>query len=122
MEKVRFKKGYKDISGSFWYMLVDSAKKRNLELNVDKEYLWNLFITQDKKCALSGVNITLDKFGKIKDSLGDNYFASLDRIDNKIGYVDGNVRWVAREINYMKWKFSDETFINFCKNVSNTSC
>ena len=61
----------------------------------------------------------IHRLRKKKKKLYDNeYFASLDRIDNNLGYIDGNVRWVAREINYMKWKFSDEIFIKFCKNIS----
>jgi hypothetical protein len=34
--------------------------------------------------------------------------ASLDRIDNKKGYIKGNVRWVLLGINYMKNRHSDE--------------
>lgn len=113
-------KYYKDISGTFWYTLTTSAKKRNLNVNIDIEYLWQLYLNQNKKCALSGVDLTLDDFLRKNKKLNINeYYASLDRIDNNIGYIKGNVRWIAREINYMKWKLSDKDFINFCKKISN---
>jgi len=119
MRKIRFKKGYEEISGTFWWNFVNSAKKRNLKVSVDIKFLWNLYLKQNKKCQLSGVNLKIDVFGRNKEKLdNDCYFASLDRIDNNIGYVEGNVRWIAREINYMKWKFSDDVFIHFCKNIS----
>jgi len=112
-------KYYEDISGTYWYTFTDSAKKRKLEVNIDIKYLWDLYLTQNKKCALSGLNLILDNFARKKKKLEDNeYYASLDRINNNFGYIDGNVRWIAREINYMKWKFSDKIFIDFCKNIS----
>lgn len=112
-------KYYFDISGTFWYIFLNSAKKRNLEVNIDIEYLWNLYLNQNKKCALSGVNLIIDNFSRKKIKLNNNeYYASLDRIDNNIGYIKGNVRWIAREVNLMKWKLSDKNFINFCKEIS----
>lgn len=115
-------KYYEDISGTYWYIFIESAKKRNLEVNIDIEYLWNLYLKQNKKCALSGVDLILNNFSRKKKKLNDNeYYASLDRINNNIGYVAGNVRWIAREINYMKWRFSDKIFIEFCKNISNAN-
>lgn len=44
--------------------------------------------------------------------------ASLDRIDSSKGYVEGNVHWVHKDINIMKWDFPLETFIKMCKFVA----
>jgi hypothetical protein len=43
--------------------------------------------------------------------------ASLDRIDSKKGYVEGNVHWVHKDVNMMKRNFTEEYFINLCETV-----
>lgn len=48
------------------------------------------------------------------------YNASLDRIDNSMGYVEGNVRFVSLMANYGRNNFSDEQFASFCKTVAAT--
>lgn len=42
------------------------------------------------------------------------YKASLDRIDSSLGYIEGNVQWVLREINFMKGNLDEEYFKNIC--------
>lgn len=116
--KKRFSKGCEDISGSYWWVFLNGAKKRNIEVKINIEYLWELYLKQDKKCLLSGIPLSLDIFCRDKEKLIDGYdFASLDRIDNSKGYIEGNVRWISRKINYMKWKFSDEQFLFFVKKI-----
>ena len=44
--------------------------------------------------------------------------ASLDRIDNNIGYIEGNVQWVHKWINVMKGAMSNECFIFLCNKVA----
>ena len=58
----------------------------NREINIDIQYTWNLFVKQDGKCALTGVDI------RIGDSrYGVEYHnASLDRKDNSKGHIKGN--------------------------------
>lgn len=115
----KYPKGYEEISGSFWWTFLNSAKKRNLDVEIDIKFLWDLYLKQNKKCALSGLPIILDKFGNKKDFLENEvYFASLDRIDNKFGYIENNVRWIVREINLMKWKLTDSEFLFFCENIN----
>jgi len=86
-----------------------SAQKRNLPFALTKEYLWELYESQNGKCALSQVPI---KFGRV-------YFkyettASLDRIDSSKGYIEGNVQWVHKLVNLMKNSISQEDFIQIC--------
>lgn len=104
--------GYKNISGSFWSSLVCSAKERKLDLKVTKEYLQKLLESQNFKCALSGVPIGIHTFKKENS-------ASLDRIDSSKGYVEGNVQWVHKYLNSMKWDLSMEEFLEWCKKVVN---
>lgn len=111
--------GYGEISGNFWHNhIVRSAngskgKRAALELSITKEYAWNLFLSQNRKCALSGIILTFPFMTKDK-----SYTASLDRIDSRLGYVEGNVQWVHKDINLMKNKFNNNYFISVCKLIS----
>lgn len=87
------------------------SKKRNIYFNLNKKYLWDLFINQDKKCALSGLDIIFDT-NLISTT------ASLDRIDSNKGYIKDNVQWVYKDINLMKNNIKNERFIELCKFVS----
>lgn len=40
--------------------------------------------------------------------------ASLDRIDSSGDYAEGNVQFVHKTINKMKWDLTDMEFRNFC--------
>lgn len=85
----------------------------NLEFNITPIYLENLFIKQDKKCALSGVLIEFKP-----NYLRNKQSVSLDRIDNTKGYVIDNVQWVHKDVNFMKGVMKQEDFINMCKLIS----
>lgn len=111
--------GVGDMSGGYWYNHIvrsangDKGRRVALELSIDKEYAWDLFVQQGKKCALSGIPLKFPL--KAKDKA---YNVSLDRIDSSKGYIKGNVQWVHKDINMMKNKLNDEYFINMCKLVA----
>ncbi|KFZ26324.1 MAG: hypothetical protein KQ78_01497 [Candidatus Izimaplasma bacterium HR2] len=105
--------GTGELSGSFISHIIKNAKKRNIKYSITKEYLWELFLEQDRKCALTGVDISIAGYGK-KDC---NRTGSLDRIDSSKGYIEGNVWWVHKDINFMKNEFSLVKFKNWCKMV-----
>jgi hypothetical protein len=86
---------------------------RGFEFNISIEYVWELFLKQNKKCALSNLDI---RFGNCKDD--NEATASLDRIDSRKGYIEGNVQWVYKEINFMKGNMRQEKFIEFCRQIS----
>ena len=100
-------KGYRDISGRYWRRIQNDAILRKRDFTIDIKYVWKLFVKQKKICRLSGVPISfLD------------HTASLDRINNNIGYIKGNVRFVHKTVNSMKWVFSDKRFKELCAMVS----
>lgn len=106
--------GIGELSGSILCGIRKSAKDRNIDFNVSKEYLWELFLLQNRRCNLSGLELT---FGtKIGNRIEDKT-ASLDRIDSNKGYLEGNVQWVHKNINLIKWSFSQEYFINLCEQI-----
>lgn len=104
-------KGIGDLGQHHFGRIEQSAKKRGHEFSLTKEYLWNLYQKQEGKCALSGVEIRFRKHHK------DTVSASLDRIDSTKGYVVGNVQWVHKDVNKMKWELSEEIFLNFCEKI-----
>ncbi len=98
-------RGYQEISGNYWSKLKRGAKNRGHTFVVTKQEVWELFIQQDRKCALSGRDIIIGKS------------ASLDRIDPLQGYVLSNLQWVHRDINYAKHILQQDAFIKLCKEV-----
>lgn len=111
----RYKK-HEEIIGAVFTKLLSVARARNLEVapDVDLPYLYDLFINQNRKCALSNKELTLPKVGK---DFSAN--ASIDRIDSSKGYIRGNIQWVDKKINFMKQEYSQHEFIELCKAVAN---
>jgi len=92
----------------------DGAIKRDLAFSITPQYIWDLFLKQDRKCALSGRILVLETSTKITS----NATASLDRIDNTKGYIEGNVQWVHKNANWMKQDYTQEEYIEMCHDVS----
>lgn len=114
-------KGVGEMSGEFWHThIVRSANgdkgRKPIELTITKEYAWNLFLKQNRKCALSGLDIKFPSKNKDK-----SYTASLDRIDSSKGYIEGNVQWVHKDINMMKRIYNNDYFIEMCRLVNNNN-
>jgi len=114
--------GIGDIPGSFFSNLRCATRGRNtknrkLTLNVSKEYLWELFLKQNKCCVMTGRPLKFGflKFNKKNRELGT---ASLDRIDSKKGYEEGNVQWVHKDVNVAKQDLLDEDFITLCGEIA----
>lgn len=126
--------GHGDISGTYWGRCRNRAKKDGIEFDISIEYAWNLFQNQQGKCAISGEAIFLTRrFAGVVSARGKMQTgckkkgvvgnpiqtASLDRIDSSLGYIQGNVQWVHRTINYMKSHLSQPEFVFWCRAVAN---
>lgn len=99
---------------AYFNIVKSRAIKAKLEHNVTPEFLYNLFKEQNEKCKLSGVELTFGDYGKTT-----KITASLDRIDSSKGYIESNVQWIHKDINFMKRTMSDETLIEWCKKITN---
>lgn len=94
--------------------LKHSAFKRGIPFLVDAEYLEQLYENQGRRCVLTGARL----------NMGDSNFrmssmtASVDRIDSSGIYEPGNVQWVHKMVNTMKWDLSQQDFINICHAVA----
>ncbi len=107
-------KGYGELSHTFWGTIKASASVRNIEFAITIEFAWNLFIKQNRKCALSGVDLEMHPMEKstVRNT------ASLDRIDSSKDYTEDNVQWVHKKLNRMKVNMLDEEFIKWCTVVA----
>lgn len=108
--KSRRWKGHKEIGSKFWSSIIRAARQRDIEFDITVDYAWGLYLKQDRKCFLTGRNIGFDENVTRYDNS-----ASLDRIDNTRGYVEGNVQWVHKDVNRMKWILTNDEFISICK-------
>ena len=95
---------------SFAHKYKTGSETRGIEWNVSFDYLADLLIDQDFKCALTGEPL---------DAMEVNNNCSLDRIDNSKGYIEGNLQWVITEVNMMKQHYSQDDFIRVCCLVAN---
>lgn len=112
----RMWKGVGKLGQAHWGHILRSAKRRrgNIPVKISIQDAWEQFQKQNGKCALSGESIWFTSSYAASDGV-----ASLDRIDSSKGYEFGNIQWVHKDINQMKWQLSQEKFIEWCKKISN---
>lgn len=110
--------GHGEISAVKWRSFQNNAACKAYEnkrvFDITIEYAWEIFLKQERKCALTGIplefEIDLDTI-----EIGT---ASLDRINSDLGYICGNIQWVHKRMNSMKLELTDECFIRWCNKVS----
>lgn len=103
----QYHKGYKDISKKEFNRIIYGAKKRNIKFSLTIEELWEIYESQNKKCKLTNMDLYWDS--KVK--LGN---ASVDRIDNLLGYEKSNIQIIHKDVNMMKRHHSQDFFIYMC--------
>jgi len=99
--------GHGEISGGHFSQIRANAELRNIYFNISIEYIWDLFLKQERKCALSGQVL----------SFYPEKTASLDRKDSSKGYSEENVQWVHKLINHSKMAMTDEQYVEQCYKV-----
>lgn len=112
----RNSKGFKEINGNYWGYLKKQANKRNKKFEITIIYIWNLFLKQNRKCAISGLKLRMKRRRGLKHDLKQT--ASLDRIDSSKGYIEGNVQWVHKRVNMMKGQLKDDSLVEFCEIIT----
>lgn len=109
-------RGYKEIPASWLTRFRNYSKKRKEGFNTTMEDVWNLYVKQDRKCALSGLPIS---FKNEANQRGLRRFtASLDRIDSTKGYTKDNIQLVHKDVNIMKNAYDQQHFLNICKLIT----
>ncbi len=105
------KRYYGEIPLGYLRQIKRRAEIRNFEYNLTPEYLWELFLGQNRLCSLSGVLIFF------KDDLNKEQTASLDRIESSKGYVEDNVQWVHKLVNKLKMDMPPNDFLQWVKSI-----
>lgn len=104
-----------ELSKGTWMGIVRGAKDRNLSLEITREQAFEKFIFQNRKCALTGLEIKLNrKTGESKSKVT----ASLDRIDSDKPYTIDNVQWLHKCVNMLKRDMPESEFVNWCCLIS----
>ena len=96
------------------HQLKKNAERRQIEFKLSKEYLFSLFLKQERKCVLSGIELFMPMLKMNRKKA----IASVDRIDSSKGYAEGNVQWIHKDINRMKMDLPEEYFIDLCSQIS----
>jgi hypothetical protein len=109
--------GYEEIGGKLWSTIKRRARNRHVEFAIDIKDAWELFIKQNRNCALSGLPIV---FGISSRRMSEST-ASLDRIDSSMGYLLDNVQWVHKTVNIMKNTLPNDFFVAMCQKIADHS-
>lgn len=111
---------YGDISASYFNQVKRNANKRKLDFEITIEQVWDKFVSQKGKCALTGIDISFveSDLGEESFRTGRKHSASLDRIDSSLGYTKNNIQWVDQRINIMKNNHPESDFIKLCEMVT----
>lgn len=108
---------YKSIRGRLYDLLESArerAKKRNLPIDIDLEFLIEMYEKQNKQCALTGIKFELKRTEgeKVKYT---PFGPSIDKINHNQGYTKDNVRLVCVMVNLSLNTFGDECFDKMCE-------
>jgi len=109
----RCRKGFMDISKSYYTKLRRGAVRRGLQFGIDIEDIWSQYEAQGGLCALTGREI---RFWPNMDR-PEHQTASVDRIDNDRGYTTDNIQIVHKEANAARGKMPVDAFVGLCGEV-----
>lgn len=113
------KKYYKNWEDTLYKSALSSAKRKKLAFDLTKDFINNLYSSQDQKCSLTKIPFEFNKTNFIRRP----FAPSIDRINAKLGYTKDNVRLVCTIVNMALNEFGDGIFDKMCREyVKNTLC
>ncbi len=105
------KGGTKDIYNALYGRWINGAKKRNYPFEVSVDFLQEILEIQNYKCAYTNMDMLCPKtYNEKREMTSSPYLLSLDRIDNELGYIKGNIHFVCVWVNKAKGSYSHELF------------
>ena len=113
-------KHFDEASPFRWYMRRARYRKQKGLTDLTTGYLKKLWEAQKGACPFTGwlLNLPEGSDGWSKEKPFSIYSASLDRIDNSTGYIQGNVRFISVIANYARNNFPDQAVFDFCNAVT----
>jgi len=106
----RKKLGHKHIPGKLWSNIIHSSNSRGLKVEITPDDIWNQFIKQNKKCALTGWDLDCNFDLKLNN-------ISVDRIDSSKHYTPDNIQIIHKKLNQCKMDLTMEQLYLFCKSA-----
>lgn len=105
MTKQEFSPEFELFVANFYKSKVESCKDRGIEFKLNLVSVRNMLRTQI--CPYTGITLTVSRGGGKPLRSSD---ITIDRIDNKKGYVKGNVMAVSNVANNFKSIFENESY------------
>lgn len=105
--------GYEEIRAEYWGRVIRGAKDRGIEVKITIEEAWDIFLKQNRKCALTGEILHFPYTRKTAKYST----ASLDRIDSALGYTKENTQWIHKKLQPMKMNMKQDEFVGICEEV-----
>ena len=90
------------------------GRVRDLEITIDREFLFELIKKQNYKCAITDITMI--------HNWGDMRSASIDRIDSSRGYTPDNVQLVCKFVNLGKSDHSQSEVLEFFSRLRELWC
>jgi hypothetical protein len=87
--------------------------RRNHKVKITLQDLLQQWYKQNGKCALTGWTMTHEPSVKTATNV------SIDRVDPALDYTADNISLVCSVVNYAKWRFTQDEFVDMCKAVAN---
>jgi hypothetical protein len=93
--------------------------EKSQPIKVDLDYLYDIYVDQNGKCALTGDELEFSRGGTYWLGKWCNpNSCTIDRIDSTKGYVKGNIQLVIWKANCIKQHMGNDEFIELCKDVA----
>ena len=97
---------------------LDKRKRRStrtISCSITPEYVRQIYHQQQGKCVYTGVELVPPNR---HTRLHDSNIVSVDRIDSSLGYVEGNIQLVTKQVNMMKQSMSHAEFVLLCRIIT----
>ena len=95
------------------------AKLKDIEFDLDNDFVKELNDKQNGKCAISGIEMDWETSDLRKGKAVKLWNrASIDRIDSTKGYTKDNVQLIILIVNTGKSNMAQEEFIEMCRTIT----
>lgn len=108
------RKGYKDITGTFWANIKNKAKQQEKFFDIRIEDAWQLYKKQKKVCAYSGLPLTFKGY-ESQHQIAD---AVLTLVNTNGEYTIDNVKWIHKDVAKLKGNLSEVELITLIDSIS----
>ncbi len=94
-------------------------RKRKYSFNIDFEHIIDMFHSQNKRCAVTGMPFNLNNYTLDNGQTKRVFAPSIDRINSGGNYTIDNVRLVCVMVNIAINNFGDKLFEQMCSSFIN---